>query len=70
MNGLPEHSVIGGEDENGELIVIRAEHEDHGLIVGKYSPKIKKATIPYYNEEHFKRNFEVRTLPENRNGNS
>ena len=60
MDGLPDHAVIGGKDQDGDLIVIRAVHEDHGMIVGKYSPARKEATIPYYNEEHFKRNFEVR----------
>jgi len=67
---VPEHAVVGGKDKDGPMYVIRAEHYHidenkrftktfRGKVVGRYSPDIKFAAVPYYNLEYPKENFEV-----------
>ncbi|KAL7011709.1 hypothetical protein ACKWTF_014394 [Chironomus riparius] len=72
QDGVPDHAVVGGKDKNGLMYVIRAEHYHidekknftesfRGKVVGRYSPDIKFAAVPYFNLEYQKENFEVLT---------
>jgi Protein of unknown function (DUF3421) len=62
--GFPENSVVGGNDGNGILYIIRAEHKNE-VIVGKYSVDSKTASIAYEDREVTDVNpFEVKNKKE------
>lgn len=49
----PDNSVYAGSDNaSGSMYVMRVQFNNNGLIVGKYSPQVKAAWIPYGGVEY------------------
>lgn len=58
----PDNAVYAGSDTSGSMYVMRALF-NNGLIVGKYTPEVKGAWIPYGGQEYGGiTNFEVFNL--------
>lgn len=48
----PDNAVDGGADSFGRLYVMRAQYQNNGIVVGKYSPALKQAWVPYGGTEN------------------
>lgn len=48
----PNNAVDGGSDSYGRLYVMRAQYGNNGIVVGKYSPALKSAWVPYGGTEN------------------